>query len=93
MNGTPDAFDARDRVPGNIATTYLGERDGSERIGVRVGRDRYVILTRPAKGMNAETVGYKVVLRSGRTYPTPDAAIDAALAAIAALPDGKATVF
>lgn len=61
MNGTPDAFDARDRVPGNIATTYLGERDGSERIGVRVGRDRYVILTRPAKGMNAETVGYKVV--------------------------------
>ena len=42
----------------------------------------YFILTKPAKGMNAEVVDYWARIRSGRTYRDVDTATNAAIAAI-----------
>jgi len=47
-----------------------------------IGTDRYLILTKPAKGMNAEVVGYRARLVSMRIHPDADTAIRAALRAI-----------
>jgi len=70
-------------------TISLGEINGWERTGVRIGTDRYLILTKPAKGMNAEPVGYRVRLASLRIYPDADTAIHAALRAIERLPSNS----
>lgn len=69
-----------------IATISLGEVNGWERTGVRIGTDRYLILTKPARGMNAEVVGYRSRVVSLRIHPDTDTAVRAALRAIERLP-------
>jgi len=69
-----------------IGTILLGEVNGWERTSVRIGTDRYLILTKLARGMNAEVVGYRARLVSLRIQPDADTAIRAALRAIERLP-------
>jgi len=69
-----------------IGTISLGEVNRWERTGVRIDTDRYLIWTKPARGMNAEVVGYRARLVSLRIHPDPDTAIRAALRAIERLP-------
>jgi len=69
-----------------VGTISLGDVNGWERTGVRIGTDCYLILTRPARGMNAEVVGYRARLVSMRIHPDADTAIRAALNAIGRLP-------
>ncbi len=70
----------------HVGTTYLGQRAGWDRVGVKIGDATYFILTRTISAANNQTIGCKVRLMSNRTYPTVDDGIDAALAAIRRLP-------
>ena len=70
----------------SIGTISLGEVNGWERTGVRIGTDRYLILTKPARNVNAEVVGYRARLVSLRIHTDADTAIRAALRAIERLP-------
>jgi len=70
----------------SIGTILLGEVNGWEHTSVRIGTDRYLIRTKPARGMNAEVVGYRVRLVSLRIHPDADTAIRAAIRAIERLP-------
>ncbi len=65
--------------------TYMGEEAGRSRYLLRMeDGSEYPIYVQPCKGMNRETVGYRVIL-GGTVHETERAAIAAALGAIGRL--------